>query len=88
VCAALALRKSADQVIYDEHYDSADNRDEHAPQIEAGYAGPAEPLEEPAANDAADNTKEDVEEETFTLPVHDLAGDEARDQPEHDPADD
>jgi len=88
VCALLALRKSADQVIYDQNDNRADNRDEHAPQIEASYAGPAEPLEQPAANDAADNTKDDVEEETFTLPVHDLAGDEACNQPEHDPADD
>jgi hypothetical protein len=39
-------------------------------------------------NDPADHPEDYVEEETFPLPVHDLAGDETGDQPEDDPAED
>jgi len=84
----LISRRSSDRVINDKHYHSTDNRDEHAVQVEAGYSGPAEMLEEPATNDPADHPEDDVEEETFPLPVHDLAGDETGDQPEDDPAED
>ena len=77
-----------DRVINDKHHHSTDNRDEHAVQVETGHTGRAETLKQPSPNDPADHPEDDVEEETFPLPVHDLAGDETGDQPEDDPAED
>jgi len=35
--------------------------------------------QQPATHDTSHDTKEDIEKKAFALPVHDLAGDEARD---------
>ena len=75
-------------MIPNQYDDSADNRDEHAPQIEAGYPGAAKMLEQPAADHTPDNSKQDIEEETLSPTLYYLAGDEARDQSEDDPAED
>jgi hypothetical protein len=84
--SGLALRNSSDQVISDENDNCPDNGHEHAPYVEAGDPRLAEALKQPAANQASDNPKDDVDEEAFPLPIHDLAGDETSNQPEYDPA--
>ena len=82
------MGKSSDQVIHNEHDDSADYGDEHAPKIEPRDTCPAETLEQPATNNASDNPQDNVEEEAFPLSVYDLASYETGDQSENDPADD
>jgi len=85
---ALPLGNSSYQVIDDQHDDSADNGDEHAPQVEAGDPRLAEPLKKPAADHTSDNPEQDVEEEALPPALYDLAGDEACDKSENDPAED
>jgi hypothetical protein len=40
----LISRRSSDRVINDKHHHSADNRDEHAVEVEAGHSGLSEKL--------------------------------------------
>src|ERR1700736_5282185 len=68
--------------------DRADYRDEHAVEVEAGHSRLAEGGEEPAADDRADDAKQDVDEQPLAGLVDDLAGDEAGNQSEDDPGDD
>jgi hypothetical protein len=49
------LGYSSDEVVNNEDDERAHHRDEHAPQIEAGYSGPAEALEESAADHPSDD---------------------------------
>ena len=79
---------SEDSVIEHEHDDRADNRDEHAPEIEPRDASAAEPSEDESPDEGADNTEHDIEDEPLALLIDDLARDEAGDQPQYDPADD
>jgi hypothetical protein len=85
---ALILGNSSYEVIDDQHDDSADNGDEHAPKIEAGDPRLAEPLKKPAADHSSDDPEQDINEEPLPPAFHDLAGDEACDQSEDDPAED
>ena len=75
-------------MINNEQDHGTDDRDEHAVQVETGYPCRAKKLKQPAANKGPDNPEDYVEEETFSFPIHDLAGDEPGDQSENDPADD
>lgn len=43
---------------------------------------------EPAAGKSTHNARYDIQKETFAGPVDDLAGDETRDQAEHNPSGD
>ena len=75
-------------MIDDQHDNRAYDRDKHAPQVEAGYPGAVEMLEQPAADHPSDNPEQDVDEETLPPALDDLAGDIARNEPENDPAQD
>src|SRR3954452_1207349 len=76
------------EMVDDQHDDGADHRHEHAVDVEAGHAGRPELVEQEAADHRADDAEHDVEQQALALAVDNLAGDEAGDQPEHDPADD
>jgi hypothetical protein len=75
-------------MISNKHDHRADDRDKHAVYIETGHSGLAEKPKQSAADHRSDHPEADVEEETFSFPIHDLAGDEAGEQPKDDPADD
>jgi hypothetical protein len=53
-------------VLDDEHHDRADERDEQAPDVEAGDSGGAEGVEEEAADDRADDAEDHVDERQGT----------------------
>jgi len=75
-------------VVEEQHDDGAGHRHEHAVDVEAGHPGRPELVEQDADDDRADDAEHDVEQQALALLVDHLAGDEAGDQPEHDPADD
>src|SRR3954468_12581111 len=76
------------EMVDDQHDDGTDHRHEHAVDVEAGHARRPELVEQKAADHRADDAEDDVEQQALALAVDDLAGDEAGDQTEHDPADD
>src|SRR3954453_21151372 len=76
------------EMVDDQHDDGADHRHEHAVDVEAGHPRRPELVEQEAADHRADDAEDDVEQQALALAVDHLAGDEAGDQTEHDPADD
>jgi hypothetical protein len=70
------------------HYHGADNRDEHAPKVEAGDASRTNRTENEAADDRPDNAKDDVEKNALAGAINDFAANEASDQAEYDPPND
>src|SRR5579863_9033501 len=71
-----------------QHDDRADHRDDDAPDVEAGYpAHPKQAGEDEASDGGAEHAQHEVQDQPRAGPVEDLAGDEARDQPQNDPAD-
>src|SRR5262245_21964258 len=76
---------AADGVIDPQHQDGADDRDQHAPDIESGDAARAEHVEEITADHGADNAEHDIHQDALTGANIDLARDEARDQAQHNP---
>jgi hypothetical protein len=88
----VARRAATKRVVDDEHRDGANDGHEKALEVETGHSRHsmevsefAEGSEEPAASDSSDDTEKDVHDESLTLAIDDLAGDEARDEPEDDP---
>src|SRR5262245_58246160 len=79
---------SSNGVVDPQHNDGAHDRDDHAPEIEAGDPRSAEGAEYEAADDGSDDPQHDVEQQALTLRIDDLASDESRDQAQYDPADD
>src|SRR5262249_12285207 len=70
-----------------QHYDRADDRDNHAPDVQTGDAGRAEHAEQKSTYESTDNAERNIEPKTLTLLVNDLATDEASNQTKNDPAD-
>src|SRR4029077_3344464 len=60
---------------------------QHAPQVEPSHTDSTELTEQEAADERADDPEEDVEDNTPTPLVYNLARDEAGDQAQHDPTD-
>jgi hypothetical protein len=54
--------------------------DQHAPEIEACYAGRSKGGKEVATDDGTDNPKHNVEQEPLARATHDLAPEKASDQ--------
>jgi hypothetical protein len=83
----LAARR-CNRVISREHDDRADDRNNHAVEVETGDAFRAEDAEQYAADNSTDDTEDDIEKESLALFVHNLAGDEAGDETQDEPTDD
>jgi hypothetical protein len=75
-------------VVDPKHDDGTDNRDEHAPEIEAGDASRTNRAEDKAADDRPNDTKDKVEKNTLAGPINDFAPNEPSDQAEYDPPND
>jgi probable H4MPT-linked C1 transfer pathway protein len=76
---------TGERVVEPEHHDGADDRHDHAVDIEAGDAGCADGREQIAADNRTDDAEHDVEQHTLTGADEDFAGDEASDQTQHNP---
>jgi hypothetical protein len=67
-------------MVDDQHYHGAQHGDEQTVEIKSGHTGHAEGMEQPAADDSADHTEADVENNAVSRLVDDLAPDEASDK--------
>src|SRR6187402_838287 len=83
-----ARRPANHEMVENQHHDGTDDGDEQAVEVKTGNSGRPELIEQEAADDGADDTEHDVEEDTLPGPVDDLAADEPGDQAEDDPGDD
>src|SRR5690349_6551124 len=79
---------SHDRVIERQHDDGTDDRDEQAPQVEAGYPGRADRGKNPSSDDATDDPEHDVSEQSLARFVDEHAADPAGDRAEYDPTQD
>ena len=75
----------AEGVIDEQKDHSADYGHKYAVEVDTSNAGFSERLKHPAAEDCADNAKQDIENDSFTAVVHQVAGDETGDQSQEDP---
>jgi hypothetical protein len=75
-------------VIDDQNYDGADDRHEEAIEIYAIHSARPKETKEPSADYSADDSENDVEEETFSRLVDDFASDKTGNQTQHDPRQD
>src|SRR5262245_4696022 len=76
---------AADGVIDPKHQDGADDRDQHAPDIESGDAARAENTKQRTHDHDSDNTEHYSHNDALPVADIDLARDEARDQAQHNP---
>jgi hypothetical protein len=72
-------------VIDDEKNDSAHDGNQHAVEIQACHAWHPELVEQPPAQECANDAKENVDDDTFTALVDQLARDEAGNESQYDP---
>jgi YihY family inner membrane protein len=78
-----------DQGVLDrQHNDCPDDRHEHAPDIEAVHASRSHEAEQEAADYRADDSEQQVENDSFACLVDNLARDETCNETEDDPCDD
>ena len=61
--------------------DRADHRDQQAIKIQTGYARVAELIEKPATYYRADDTEDDIQQQSFAGFVYDLTADKSRQRP-------
>ena len=78
---------TGDEVIDDQQDYGADHCHEHAVNVETSDTRSSKLVEKEAPDNGTDNAEHDVENKALAFFIDDLAGDEARDQPENDPAD-
>src|ERR1700683_2101570 len=74
-----------DRVIQNQQYHRADERDQDAVDVHAGYARLAERIEDPSADQSADDSEKDIAHESFAGAIDDLAGEKSRDQTHENP---
>src|SRR5512144_866464 len=79
---------AAQRVVHHQDDDRADGGHQNAVEIDAADARVAELIEEPAADDGADDAEEQVPDEPFTAFVDELAADETADDSDDDPGQD
>src|SRR5690349_15313689 len=84
----IALERAPYGMTDDEQHDRAADCNQYAVEIKSGDALSAQGRHDPAANNSSDDSKHDIEDDALTLPVHDLASNEACNQAENDPGDD
>src|SRR5689334_22780035 len=77
---------AGNSVVDDQDHNCPDHSDDHAVDVEAGDPRAAERREDEAPHDRSDDTEHDVHDHAFTALVHDLAGDESRDETENNPS--
>jgi hypothetical protein len=84
-----ALKASAAEqsVVHHENRCGADGRDDHAIEIESGHAAHSDDVEEPAPDKCSADPKKYVQDEPFSGPIDDSAGNEAGNEPKDDPRD-
>ena len=70
-------------VIAPKHHDRANDRDDHAIDVETSYALRAEQAEQRSANNRAHDAEGDVEEETFAALADNPAANKARDEAQY-----
>jgi transcriptional regulator with AAA-type ATPase domain len=75
-------------VIGDQNHDRADDGHAQAIDVDAGYSVRPKETKEPSAHDRADDSEDDVEEETFSRLVDNLASDKTCNQTQYDPRQD
>jgi hypothetical protein len=75
-------------VIANQDYDCANDGNAEAVDIDAGHAVGSEETEKPSSDDGTDDPQDDIEEETFSRFVDDLASDETGNQTQHNPRQD
>src|SRR6516164_10425332 len=73
-------------VVDQQHHDRADNRDNHAPNVQTRDASRAKKAEQKSTHESTDDAKRNIEPKTSTLLVDDLAPYEASNQTKYDPA--
>jgi hypothetical protein len=71
---------SENHVVDHKHDDGADDGDQQAINIEAGYANGSKGVEQETTYDSAHYAEYDVKNETFPCPVDNFAADKASDQ--------
>ena len=77
-----------DEMVDDQHHRGANHRDEQAPQVEAGHAALTSVVEQRTADECAHDAEHQVDDQANARAVHDLAGDEPREQTEDEPTED
>ncbi|MEI8254656.1 MAG: AAA family ATPase [Deltaproteobacteria bacterium] len=85
-----ALAVAPEQVVHDQHRDGAAGGDEHALDVEPSHACPGDELEHEPTENRPQGSKHEVQNQAPTAPgaVAHPAREEARHQPQNDPADD
>src|SRR5450756_2357645 len=66
--------------------DRADNRDDEASQVQPGHVESEEHSAQPAAQDRAQDTNNDVADQAEATRSHDHTGEKARDEPQYKPS--
>jgi hypothetical protein len=77
---------ASDGVPEEEQDDRADHGDKKTPNVKSGHAGCSNFLEEPAANQRADNAQHDVQGNALAASVNDFACEKSGKKAQHDPA--
>jgi hypothetical protein len=70
-------------VIAPKHHDRANDRHDHAIDVETSYALRAEQAEQKSSNNRAHDAEGDVEKEAFAAFVDNLAANKARDEAQY-----
>ena len=72
-------------MIHDEDHCGTESCDEHAVEIESGYAPHSEAVEEPAADNRSADPKKNVQDDALSGPIDNFAGNEACNEAKDDP---
>jgi len=70
------LHGTADHVVDNQNDDRSNHRDQNAVKIQTCDAGLSELAEEPTSDHSADYSQEDVQDQSFSRLVYELASDE------------
>ena len=76
------------RIVDHEHHDRANDRDEHAPNVQACDLRCSDQIKQETANKSAENSERDIEPKTLTLLIDDFAADETGNKTKNNPADD
>jgi hypothetical protein len=83
---ALPGSSSSKRMIDNQQNHRAKNCYEEAVEIEPANPGGSKGVEQPAPNNGADNSQQDVEHDALTSPIYDLAANKPCNQTENDPS--
>jgi hypothetical protein len=77
-----------DHVINEQNNDGAENGDQQTVKIEARDTMSADQAEQKSAYDSANDTEQDVQDQTRAVTINDLAANETRKQTKYEPCND